>query len=425
MQLAWEALLEQARANREVAQANRVTAEAMLLAMCEAQGFCGLPCHDDELAAWFHDADGVAAIAKATVQGCGNANVESEVMEVPGIGVVSHCATQPPSIVPEGIPNGAAQTAGCEQREMPQGCVPEHAEEGWLPDTDVLDTPHRPSTRREVGGTPPKVELWGDSSWVVPNFPGIKAEEVACAGLAKEVGSSIDGRGEAPEPIDLSDAPGADGGSGADIEELAGALPRPPEDKGGLGGGGGGDDLGQPTVYTGGEGAPTVSGNGASNRGLGDVTGGGSDNEDGVAGNVQDVPPEQQPDGQAGAGGGAELGEDCAVVGRPPDEPKVPPYLLAILIVIAQLRIVLRPAVAQVVRLAETKAAQGIGLIELVQQAHEDDLLDDGDIEQLEHLDVSGLALMVGKGGAALVQQLSEDKLDVLRYWQTGAKPRA
>jgi hypothetical protein len=103
----------------------------------------------------------------------------------------------------------------------------------------------------------------------------------------------------------------------------------------------------------------------------------------------------------------------------------VPPYLLAILIVIARLRIVLRPAVAQVVRLAETKAAQGIGLIELVQQAHDDDLLDDGDIEQLEHLDVSGLALMIGKGGAALVQQLSEDKLDALRYWQTGAKPRA
>ena len=74
MMLAWETLLVQAQANRDVAQAlrdvaqaNRVVAEAMLLAMREARGSHDKPCQDDELQAWFHDAQGAAAIAQASM----------------------------------------------------------------------------------------------------------------------------------------------------------------------------------------------------------------------------------------------------------------------------------------------------------------------------------------------------------------------
>ena len=137
-----------------------------------------------------------------------------------------------------------------------------------------------------------------------------------------------------------------------------------------------------------------------------------------------DVPPEQQPCGQAGAGCGAAFDEDCTVGGRPPDAPNLPPYLLAIGIVIARHRILLRPAVAQVVHLAGTEAAEGAGLIELAQQALDEERLGDEDIEQLEQLDEYGLALMLGKGGLALVQRLGEDKLAALRNWKAGANPR-
>ena len=117
MQLAWEALLAQAHTNhkaqeqvanlvqahreviqvqrelaqaqREVAQVNRVMAEAALLTMRWAQGCCEMPCQDDELQAWFHDAHVVAAIAKASVDGYGNAVGESEVLEVPCFGEVA------------------------------------------------------------------------------------------------------------------------------------------------------------------------------------------------------------------------------------------------------------------------------------------------------------------------------------------------
>ena len=81
MMLAWETLLVQAQANRvtaeaqrgvaqaqrEVAQANRVMAEAMLFAMREAKGCYDMPCQDDELQAWFHDAQGSAAVAQASM----------------------------------------------------------------------------------------------------------------------------------------------------------------------------------------------------------------------------------------------------------------------------------------------------------------------------------------------------------------------
>ena len=55
MQHAWEALLaqlevqrEMMQVQREVAQAHRVMAEAALIAIREAQGFCEVPCQEDE-----------------------------------------------------------------------------------------------------------------------------------------------------------------------------------------------------------------------------------------------------------------------------------------------------------------------------------------------------------------------------------------
>ena len=277
-------------------------------------------------------------------------------------------------------------------------------------------------------------------------------------------------------PEDATDGRGL-GGAGEELAgALAGALPRPPEAKGGDGGSAGVNDMGQSTasqvrsaigalngkqqaeptnsvlglgcrvetLNTGGEGAPTDTSSGGNNRGLGGITDSGSDSEDGGGGNVLDVPPEQQLYGQAGVGGGAAFDEDCIVGGRPPDAPNgfgggsldgasaanrqvptdLPPYLLAIQIVIARDRILLRPAVAQVVHLAETEAAKGAGLIELAQQALDQERLGDEDIEQLEQLDECGLALMLGEGGLALAQRLGEDKLAALRNWKAGANPR-
>ena len=72
MLLAWEALLAQAQANRD-------TAEMMLIAMRESQGCHDVPFQDDELQAWFQDAHVGAAIAKASVDGYGNAVGKSDV----------------------------------------------------------------------------------------------------------------------------------------------------------------------------------------------------------------------------------------------------------------------------------------------------------------------------------------------------------
>ena len=57
--VAWEALLAQARANRDLAQ-------ALLLAMPLERG-CSVPPGSDELQAWFQDADGVAAVGEAMI----------------------------------------------------------------------------------------------------------------------------------------------------------------------------------------------------------------------------------------------------------------------------------------------------------------------------------------------------------------------
>ena len=60
----------------ELAQANRATAEAMLIAMREAQGCGVVPCQEDELQVWFHGAQGVVAIAQPSFAGYGNVEVE-------------------------------------------------------------------------------------------------------------------------------------------------------------------------------------------------------------------------------------------------------------------------------------------------------------------------------------------------------------
>ena len=65
MQVTQEALLAQTQANCDLACANRITAEALLLAMSQARGCCVMPRHDDELQAWFHDARGVASSGSA------------------------------------------------------------------------------------------------------------------------------------------------------------------------------------------------------------------------------------------------------------------------------------------------------------------------------------------------------------------------
>lgn len=66
MQVAWEALLAQAQANRDQAHANRVLADALLLAMSKEHD-CGEPPYGDELQAWFHDAREVVAVGTASV----------------------------------------------------------------------------------------------------------------------------------------------------------------------------------------------------------------------------------------------------------------------------------------------------------------------------------------------------------------------
>ena len=91
--------------------------------------------------------------------------------------------------------------------------------------------------------------------------------------------------------------------------------------------------------------------------------------------------------------------------GRPPEW--MSPYLMQVWYVIAWYHISLRPAVAQVVYLAETDAVQGIGLIELAQKAIDEGRLSDADIEQLEQLDAG-------------TQLLSGDELALLRSWGQG-----
>ena len=74
--VAWEALLTQAQTSRDLAQAlcdlthaNRVTVDAMLLAM-PVEHDCIEPPGRVELRAWFHDAHGVAAVSEAIELEC-------------------------------------------------------------------------------------------------------------------------------------------------------------------------------------------------------------------------------------------------------------------------------------------------------------------------------------------------------------------
>ena len=79
MEVAWEALLAQAQANRglaqvalegnaseleELARASRVMAEVLLVGVTKTHDCCEPVCRD-ELQAWFHDAHEVAAVGSA------------------------------------------------------------------------------------------------------------------------------------------------------------------------------------------------------------------------------------------------------------------------------------------------------------------------------------------------------------------------
>ena len=88
MEVAWEALLAQAQANRgnaaaleEQARANRVMAEVLLGGMQQG-GCCGVPPGSDERQAWLHDAHGVAAVGEAIVSAA--ASVEAFTLCDPG-----------------------------------------------------------------------------------------------------------------------------------------------------------------------------------------------------------------------------------------------------------------------------------------------------------------------------------------------------
>ena len=126
MQVAWEALLAQAQANRDQAHANRVTADALLLAMSKEHD-CGEPPYGDELQAWFHDAREVVAVGTASVL------IGGDVGEA--VGGNSSCGVE--AVV--GMP--------------------------WPHGMDAAVGPHTPPPRRcgiECGSTPPKTALLGD-----------------------------------------------------------------------------------------------------------------------------------------------------------------------------------------------------------------------------------------------------------------------
>ena len=168
MQLAWEALLAQAQTNhkaqeqvahlvqahrgaiqelREVVQVSRVIAEATLLTLRGAQGCCEMPCQVDELQAWFHDAHGVAGIAKASVDGYGNAVGECEVLEVPSFGEVALGGGW-------GLPQAPLRSNGPGDWEVIEDCFLDIGEDG----------PRTPPRRCgvECHSTPPKTTLLGD-----------------------------------------------------------------------------------------------------------------------------------------------------------------------------------------------------------------------------------------------------------------------
>ena len=83
MQVAWEALLVQARTNhnlvrsqwegvqvkQDVTLSNRVSRRRGCSLPCVGWGGGDLPCQSDELLVWYHDTHGVAATAKTLVPG--------------------------------------------------------------------------------------------------------------------------------------------------------------------------------------------------------------------------------------------------------------------------------------------------------------------------------------------------------------------
>ena len=106
MEVAWETLLAQAQANRglvqvalevnassldELARANRVMAEALLVAMTKTHDCCE-HLRRDELQAWFHDAHEVAAVGSALDLiggGTGEAVSCSRIVDVEAVGGMS------------------------------------------------------------------------------------------------------------------------------------------------------------------------------------------------------------------------------------------------------------------------------------------------------------------------------------------------
>ena len=255
MQLAlhwWEALFAQALANRkaqeqvahlvqahrgaiqglrEVVQANRVIAEATLLTLRGAQGCCEMPCQVDELQAWFHDAHGVAGIAKASVDGYGNAVGESEVLEVPSFGEVALGGGW-------GLPHAPLRSNGAGDWEVIEDSFLDAGEDG----------PRTPPRRCgvECHSTPPKTTLLGDgriavagsedalngeegppTQCVAPAFPTLHEGPAGSVGIKEVVGAMPTATTGYDNWGQFAAMPGADGGSRVGI--LASSLPRPPE----------------------------------------------------------------------------------------------------------------------------------------------------------------------------------------------------
>ena len=194
MGLAWETLLVQAQANRvtaeaqrDVAQANRVMAEAMFFAMREAKGCHDMPCQDDELQAWFHDAQGAAAIAQASMDSADGPHTPQ-----PDIGDAEedHVTSAGKAIAVAGLHG--------RQKES----------EGLLVNGDC--TPPKKAGRRYVEYTPPRV----------PAFPATLSGSVEQQIVAWEAGgSSIEGIGNGKGGV----------GDTVSIEAVQGGMPRPPE----------------------------------------------------------------------------------------------------------------------------------------------------------------------------------------------------
>ena len=196
MLLAWEALLEQARANR-------VTAEALLIAIRGAQGCHDAPCQDDELQAWFRDAQGVTAIAQASL------DLALDLADGPNTPPPRCCGGEYCSTPPKAALGGN----GCRAAAVSVAAL--DGEEGA-----ALDGEEGPPTLCVVPAFPTS-----HGGLVRARIANI--EEVVQA-YREEGGLSEAARASAIEP-DAEDIGEAEGGSSAGIEKVVGAMPRPPE----------------------------------------------------------------------------------------------------------------------------------------------------------------------------------------------------